>query len=238
MKHYKNKLSINYWLRKFFVSFFFQSLPIKSQKLRKIVFTSIYKSNHWVQGDKVLDSSKISVSGHGSNIDTEQFFNLKKNILRFIQDYEIKTLLDMPCGDFLWMNELLKNKEIDYLGVDIVDELINENLIKYGNVNINFLSGDVVNFYTKKEFDLVFIRDLFIHIDNSSIIKIIENIKKMNIKYLGFTNYNNKINNNVIIGKHRKINMLIEPFNLQEPMFKFQDFEKDKFMFFYKIKDL
>jgi 2-polyprenyl-3-methyl-5-hydroxy-6-metoxy-1,4-benzoquinol methylase len=238
LKNFKNKFSVNYWLRKFFVSSFFQSLPIKNQKLRKIVFTSIYESNHWVQGDKVLDSSKISVSGHGSNIDTDQFFNLKKNILRFIENYEIKTLLDMPCGDFLWMNELIKNKKIDYLGVDIVDKMIEENKIKYGNENTNFLSADIVNFYTKKEFDLVIIRDLFIHIDNSSIMEIVNNIKEMNIKYLAFTNYNNKINSDVIIGRHRKINMLNEPFNMKEPIYKFQDYEKDKFIFFYKIEDL
>ena len=42
-----------------------------------------------------------------------------------------------------------------YLGVDIVDDLINENIKKYKNGNINFRAFDIVNFDTSEEFDLV-----------------------------------------------------------------------------------
>ena len=58
------------------------------------------------------------------------------------------------------------------------------------------------------------IRDLFLHIKNFDIIKIISNLKSMNVKYLALNSYNNKSNLDVTIGQHRKVNLLIEPFNL------------------------
>jgi hypothetical protein len=48
----------------------------------------------------------------------------------------------------------------------------------------------------------------------------------------------NEKNIDVIIGQHRKINLLIEPFNLKEPIYKFRDYEDDKFFYLYDLKTL
>ncbi len=125
---YKSRFNIYYWLRKFYVSKIFQYFPIKRSILRKIVFTSIFESRHWVQNYDELPKEYISISGHGSNINTKQSNNLISSLLIFIEKYQINSLLDMPCGDFLWMREFLKKKsEIKYLGIDIVDEIIKKN---------------------------------------------------------------------------------------------------------------
>ena len=234
----KNKLDINYWLRKIYVSKIFQYFPIKKSFLRKIVFTSIFKSKHWVQDEDILPEKNISVSGHGSNIHTEQFNNLISSFSNFVEKYQIRSILDMPCGDFLWMNEFIKNKEIRYLGIDIVDNLINENKKKYKNQNVNFKTSDIINFNTEEKFDLVFMRDFFIHISNFDIKNVLSNIKKMNIKYFAFENYDIKNNTDVIIGNHRKINLKLDPFNLGEPLFFFKDFESDKYIYFYEKNSL
>ena len=105
----KDKLNINYWLRKIYVSKIFHYLPFNKLFLRKIIFTSIFKSKHWVQKSN-LPKEKISVSGHGSNVDTDQSKNLILSLLKFFEIYQIKSILDMPCGDFLWMKEFLKKK--------------------------------------------------------------------------------------------------------------------------------
>ena len=168
---YKNKLNINYWLRKIFTSTIYQKLNFNKDKIKKQVFTSIYKSNHWVQKDNTLSVDSMSVSGHGSNVNTNQFFELKKNFSKIIDDNHINSILDMPCGDFLWLHEIIKDKNIHYVGVDIVDELIEANKKKYQNKNFSFINDDIVNFNTSKKFDLILIRDLFIHIQNSDIKK-------------------------------------------------------------------
>jgi len=236
---HKNKLNIYYWLRKLYVSKFFQLLPIKKSLLRKIVFTSIFESKHWVQDDHNLSKESISISGHGSNINTKQSNNLISSLLIFFEKYQINSLLDMPCGDFLWMNELIKKKNnIKYHGVDIVDEIIKKNKKLYENENVKFSSCDIIDFYSQENFDLVFMRDFFIHINNSDIKKILINLQKMNINYFAFENYNIKKNEDVIIGKHRKVNLRLDPFNLGEPIYFFKDYEEDKYIYFYEKKSL
>jgi hypothetical protein len=114
------------------------------------------------------------------------------------------------------------------LVINIVEELIESNK-KNLNKNINFLTKDIVNFYIDEEYDLVLIRDLFIHINNSDIIKILKNLKNMNIKYVALNNYSIRLNKDVIIGQHRKVNLLIGLYNLPQPLFSFNDYENDKF---------
>ena len=143
----------------------------------------------------------------------------------------------MPCGDFLWFHEIIEDKNIRYVGVDIVDELIEANKKRYQNKNFNFINDDIVNFNTSDQFDLILIRDLFIHIQNSDIKKIIQNLNKMNFSYVALNSYNNKINHDVIVGKHRKVNLLVEPFNLGKPLEFFKDYEDDKFIFLYEKKN-
>ena len=230
----KNIFNINYWLRKIYTSTIYQKLNPNKDKVKKKVFTSIYKSNHWVQKDDSLSKSSISVSGHGSNINTNQFFNLKKIFTKIIDEKNINSVLDMPCGDFLWFYEIIKHKNIDYVGVDIVKELIEANQAKYENKNFDFINDDIVNFNTNKKFDLILIRDLFIHIQNSDIKKIKQNIKKIDFSYVALNSYNNKINHDVVVGKHRKVNLLIEPFNFEKPLEYFKDYEDDKYIFLYE----
>ena len=236
---YKNKLNIHYWLRKIYVSKIFQKLPIKKDFLRKIIFTSIFQSNHWVQGEDIFPKEFISVSGHGSNINTDQSNNLISSLSSFIKNYKINSFLDMPCGDFLWMNELLKkNKIMNYLGIDIVDEIIKKNKKKYENEKIKFSTFDIINFHTDEKFELVFMRDFFIHINNADIKKVLSNIQKMNIDYFAFENYDISKNEDVITGRHRKVNLKLDPFNLGDPIFFFKDYEKDKYIYFYKKNSL
>ena len=236
---YKNKLNIHYWLRKIYVSKIFQKLPIKKDFLRKIIFTSIFQSNHWVQEEDIFPKEFISISGHGSNINTDQSNNLISSLSSFIKNYKINSFLDMPCGDFLWMNELLKKNNImNYLGIDIVDEIIKKNKKKYENEKIKFSTFDIINFHTDEKFELVFMRDFFIHINNADIKKVLSNIQKMNIDYFAFENYDISKNEDVITGRHRKVNLKLDPFNLGDPIFFFKDYEKDKYIYFYEKNSL
>ena len=233
----KNRLDVNYWLRKIFVTKTFQKLIKDKSSLRKTVFTSIFKSKHWAHGD--LPDEYISVSGHGSNINSEQSNNLIYSLVEFIKKNNINSILDMPCGDFLWMNKLLKQIEIrNYLGLDIVEEIIDQNIKLYENEHIKFKSCDIVDFETSEDFDLVLMRDFFIHTNNEDIKRILMNIKKMNIKYFAFENYSVSKNVDVVPGKHRKINLKLDPFNLMEPFYSFKDYEIDKFIYFYEKRAL
>ena len=231
----KKRFNLYYWLRKIYVSKIFQSLPIKKKYIRKLVFTSIFKSKHWVQKNDKLKIINTSVSGHGSNTETLQSKNLINCMIKFIDKFNINSILDIPCGDFLWMNQVMKIRpEIRYQGIDIVNQIIKNNKNKYIHKNIEFECEDILNFKTDKKFDLLLMRDFFIHINNSEIQIILDKIKKWNINYFASESYSVEKNFDVLTGKHRKINLKINPFNLSNPIYSFNDFEKDKNILFFR----
>ena len=64
-------------------------------------------------------------------------------------------------------------------------------------------------------------------------------LKKSKIKFFACTSSNDiKFNADIAIGNHRKINLLIEPFNLTEVFFKFSEnkLNDSQYINFYKIK--
>ena len=68
-------------------------------------------------------AERIRVSGPGS--DVNQTSLITKELFALFKDLNIRTMLDIPCGDFNWMKDVDLNS-IDYTGADIVEELIDE----------------------------------------------------------------------------------------------------------------
>jgi len=117
------RLNIYYWLRKIFISRFIQKY-LNQNFVRKFIFYLIYKTNHWNRYQKI-NKNNILVSGPGSIPGSIQTKNIIDNLDFFIKKNNIKSILDMPCGDFSWMQDLIKkNNYINYKGYDIVEDII------------------------------------------------------------------------------------------------------------------
>ena len=216
--------NIYYWIRKFTFSSFFQNIFVlpKSYK-RKIVFKSIFKSFHWRDYNKPKPDE--SVSGLGSDLHICE--DLINDLDFFINKHEIKSILDLACGDFNWMKKLIQlNKKItSYCGLEIVDEIVKKNIISYSNDKIKFIHSDIMQDTIPKNFDLVIIRDFFIHISNNDIKKVINKVKQSNVKYVAIGTLSNiEINRDLkAYGHHRSINIEKQPFNLKKPYLKLKD---------------
>ena len=87
----------------------------------KTKFTNIYKNNLW--------SSDESRSGEGSEI--EYTAPLRNWLVKNIDLLNIKTFVDAPCGDFNWMKLVVPEVKINYVGLDIVDAVIERNKSTY-----------------------------------------------------------------------------------------------------------
>ena len=93
--------------------------------------------------------------------------------------------------------------------------------IELGNLEDNLKS------YSTKKGSIVTILSVFI----CAIGRVLE---KQNI-FNSFRDANQiNIYKDVNIGKHRKVNLMLEPFNLEKPFYSFKDHEEDKFIYFYK----
>ncbi len=171
------------------------------------IFTDIYKTNLW--------GSKESFSGTGSEL--AQTKVLREKLPKLLIELKLKSMLDIPCGDFNWLKEVDLNN-ISYFGADIVENLIRSNNENYYSENRKFLKLDIINDNLPKV-DLILCRDLLIHFSFKDIFRSLENIKKCGSKYLLVTsNPSTKKNLNILTGQWRDLNLLLPPFSFPKPM--------------------
>lgn len=142
----------------------------------KVLFTLIH--------DKHLWDEKESVSGPGSTFDATR--NIRAALPEIFETYNIKSVLDIPCGDFNWMQHV-DLKGIDYTGADIVEELIEKNNRNFASDKRKFLVLDLTR-DTLPGSDLVICRDGLVHLTDREISLALRNIKKSGAKYLFTTN--------------------------------------------------
>jgi hypothetical protein len=171
------------------------------------VFTEIYQKNRW--------NSKESISGEGSEL--EQTKTLRINLEKLIKEKQITSILDIPCGDFGWMQKV-DLSSVQYVGADIVEDLISANQLKYNSDNLNFKVLNLIEDPLPAS-DLIIIRDCLVHLSYSDIFAALENLKLSNSKYLLSTTFTNrKLNHDIVTGGWRTLNLQAAPFNLPEPI--------------------
>ena len=195
------------------------------------VFKDIYQKNAWHDDE--------SVSGTGSNLkQTQEIINQLPVIFK---QYTIHSILDLPCGDYNWMKHV-DLSAINYIGGDIVPEIIENNNQQYANSSVSFVE---LNLITDKlpDVDLVFCRDCLVHLSIAQIKDALQNIKKSNAKYLLTTSFTKtKLNRDIVTGDWRPINLEITPFNLKpiytliEKCTEFDGMYKDKSLILLELK--
>ena len=197
-----NFFSLKHYKRKKFEKNLFK---IKSIEER---FNKIYSTNYWLDGE--------SKSGKGSSLRSTE--NIRIHLPKIIERFKIKRLLDAPCGDFNWMSQVLKNVDIDYIGSDIVEDLIVSNRKNEKN-NIKFVKLDI-RIDKLPMSDLMICRDCLFHFSYEDIFKFLDNFLISDIKYILLTshlNTENKFENrNIVTGDFRKIDLFSKPFNFEK----------------------
>jgi hypothetical protein len=187
----------------------------------KEVFTSIYQN--WGFG------GNESRSGPGSSLDETE--KIRNQIRKLVHEKNIKTVVDIPCGDFNWMKEIVYGFE-KYTGGDIVPDVIVDNQ-KYANQIINFIEFDLTEDVEIPEADLLIVRDVIGHLPLEKGKAAIENILKSKCKYLLSTTWYNindpqyytrhNENREVDIGRFYPVCLLSNPFNFPAPEFYFEE---------------
>lgn len=167
-------------------------------------FTLIYHRNTW--------GSQESVSGPGSTIAMTESIRGQLPIL--FQKFQISSILDVPCGDFNWM-QLLELQGISYIGGEIVKPLVRELNIKFSSDGIAFIQMDITNDAFPKS-DLVLNRDCLFHLSYQDIYLTLSNFLDSGSKYFLSTSHDNDqvfCNSNIKSGGFRRIDLFSTPFN-------------------------
>lgn len=177
------------------------------------VFREVFNHNKWGCGD--------SRSGPGSSL--EQTRIIRTEIPRLLNQLQIKSMLDIPCGDFFWMKEIqsvLDNILDVYIGGDIVPGLIRHNRQIYGTPKFRFEILDVTADRLPR-CDLVMIRDCFLHLSFRHIAKALKNVQRSESFYLLASTYPKHRDNQHVVGVSiggRALDLCAPPFLLPEPV--------------------
>ena len=188
-------------------------------------FAPFYTENRWGDAE--------SVSGPGSSL--ERTAKLRSELPALLEELSARSLLDAPCGDFNWMKDTALSLD-EYVGVDIIPELIARNQSLYGDECTRFAVLDV----TRDELprvDVILCRDCFIHFSNRHIIAAIRNFKRSGSTYLLTNTYPGWTENqNIRTGDFRYVNLLTQPFNFPAPLRQIDEkLPDDRAQFFGKV---
>jgi len=197
------------------------------KNILKDKFTNTYKNNLWHMG------SGESKSGLGSSLDFTALF--REELLQIIEKYNIHKIFDCSCGDWNWMKTIKKSLPY-YIGNDVVEDLISDNVLKYGDDNIHFTCNDMLSqlkTYYNNELDLVICRHTLEHLPTDYSINVLIEIKRVS-KYAIITSSRNFDKENCDIHMDgysaRFINLDKKPYLniVNKPMHIFLDTNGDK----------
>lgn len=157
-----------------------------------------------------------SISGEGSG--DKQTNTLRNQLPKLLKKYNIKSMVDAPCGDNYWINKL-NITNICYTGIDIVEVLIKKNISNYSNSKKFFICKDLVEYVVPKA-DLILCRDLLVHLTYKDSLAVLRNFKKSNSKYLLTTTFDQTNKNDDLLDKiWRPLNLELSPFLFPKPIY-------------------
>lgn len=170
------------------------------------IFAKIYHTNYW--------GNEESRSGGGSDMEQTRIVRVRLPLL--LKEIGVDSLLDIPCGDFHWMKTL--NLDVNYIGADVVPDIIERNRAEYEGVNRRFECLDLTKDSLPKV-GAIFCRDALVHFSISDINKALKNIVESGAEYLITTTFVRRERNiDIITGQWRPVNFSKPPFSFCEPL--------------------
>lgn len=156
-----------------------------------------------------------SLSGPGSCL--AQTAELRERLPLLFEDLQIRTLLDAPCGDFNWMKEMRLCLD-QYVGADILRDIVAENQRRYGGPRRRFVTIDVTS-EPLPSADCILCRDCLVHLSFAEARSTLRNFKLSGARYLLTTTFTGRQrNDDTSGGVWRPLNLRASPFDFPEPL--------------------
>ena len=141
------------------------------------VFGDVYGRNLW--------GGELGGFYSGPGSDCHAASRYAEGIRALIADRTIRSVVDLGCGDFRVASMFLNN-DITYIGVDIVQPLVHQNVAKYRSDKVDFACLDIIE-DRLPEGELCLIREVFQHLGNAQILKVIPKLRQF--KCAVYTDY-------------------------------------------------
>jgi hypothetical protein len=204
------------------------------RSLNEQLFELIFTVNAW--------NDPNSSSGTGSNL--IKTTHIRRQLPILLTTLGVKSMLDIPCGDFYWMKEVDLSCLDQYIGADIVEALIAQNNKQYQHEKRQFIKRDLIC-DTLAHVDLIFCRDCLQHVPNEQVLEAIANFKRSESTYLLVSHFP-EVQENVDIPRDqltslircRKINLEKAPYNFPKPLAMINEGFLGKHLALWRLADL
>lgn len=171
------------------------------------IFAQIFERNLRARGE--------SVCGLGSTL--RHTAEVRQQLPTLLARFQTRTLLDAPCGDFNWMRHVALGID-EYVGADVVPELVTRNQSSYGAPARRFLRLDISQDPLPKV-DLILCRDALVHFCYDDILRTLENFRRSESSYLLTTTFPRlSANRDMRTGSWRPLNLQLAPFDFAVPL--------------------
>jgi len=169
-------------------------------------FRAAYGSHAWVSS-----KGQRSLSGLGSEASAAR--TVVEALPALLVRLGCETLLDVGCGDWNWMQEV--RLPCDYVGIDIVPEVIEANR-HYERVGVKFEVGDVIEGRLPRA-DVVLCREVLFHLSFRDSLAALTNIRAAGRWLLATSDAGIWFNSDISTGDYRRINLERAPYRLPRP---------------------
>ena len=171
-------------------------------------FSRIYRNRWW--GGKGAESA----SGRGSSLEATD--NVRCELPVLLKQLECRKMLDLGCGDFNWMRHV--KLDVDYLGGDLVSDVIRQNQERYSSKRVRFVVLDGIRDPIPDDIDVILCREVLFHLSFRHALAILKNVYRSNAKFLIATQIDTgKPNADIHTGGFRPIDLTREPFDFPAP---------------------
>jgi hypothetical protein len=161
------------------------------------------------------DPKDGSYSGPGSTVTRTEA--IREALPKLLRELNIETMIDAPCGDMKWMHTV-ELPVMRYIGVDVIRGLIETNTKLYADEQHSFVHLDLVHDVLPPA-DLVFNRDMLIHLSYADSGNFIAQLKRSGARYLLTTHFPEQTaNQDIATGGFRVLNLERAPFHFPAPL--------------------
>ena len=196
-------------------------------------FSQVYRYKVWSAGDTLGPSS-----GPGSQLHMTSNFRTKLADLVTNTEYGVRRIIDVPCGDLTYFKTLLpllSELGIEYLGMDVVNDLIVKHDAEYAdNPMVTFKHHDLSAdpFPATREGDVIICRHLMFHLPPVHNYQILNTLASTSASYLLATTYLKAHDNSrdFVFAMGHLVNLFREPYCVRDPRELWRDDDEDLYM--------
>ncbi|KAK3089508.1 hypothetical protein FSP39_004160 [Pinctada imbricata] len=169
------------------------------------VFEHIARKNIWGGGNETR-------SGLGSLLAST--VSLRECLGKWIKEYNISSIVDIPCGDANWQRFVPGMDSVRYKGFDISTYVVDRARAKNPVKNMAFGLMDITSQIPPKA-DLIILRDFIQHLPLKLGKRALDNARISGAKWIGVSSYPLSSNRDIKIGDYYANNVQISPFNVK-----------------------